>query len=158
MHSILAPSSRACLDCGRNMPRRSLSSAKWCRDRCLVAGGEGFLWCLWCLGLGGGGRVCAAVMHCIISCACNVRPRAYLLSLFYFILFFFICFIIILFFLLWHCWLGVRKSIIRPVKKFSDEVSGVGVVICLERGADCLHMVQLNKRVGAALSTICTDQ
>ena len=40
---------------------------------------------------------------------------------------------------LWHCWLGVRKSI-RPVK---IEWWGVGVVICLERGADCLHMVQL---------------
>jgi len=38
---------------------------------------------------------------------------------------------------LWHCWLGVRKSI-RPVK---IEWWGVGVVICLERGADCLHMV-----------------
>ena len=40
---------------------------------------------------------------------------------------------------LWHCWLGVRKSI-WPVK---IESWGVGVVICLERGADCLHMVQL---------------
>jgi len=40
---------------------------------------------------------------------------------------------------LWHCWLGVRKGI-RPVK---NEWWGVGVVICLERGADCLHMVQL---------------
>ena len=39
----------------------------------------------------------------------------------------------------WHCWLGVRKSI-RPVK---IEWWGVGVIICLERGADCLHMVQL---------------
>ena len=39
----------------------------------------------------------------------------------------------------WHCWLGVRKSI-QPVK---IEWWGVGVVICLERGADCLHMVQL---------------
>jgi len=38
-----------------------------------------------------------------------------------------------------HCWLGVRKSI-RPVK---IEWWGVGVVICLERGTDCLHMVQL---------------
>ena len=34
---------------------------------------------------------------------------------------------------------GVRKSI-RPVQ---IEWWGVGVVICLERGADCLHMVQL---------------
>ena len=40
----------------------------------------------------------------------------------------------------WHCWSGVRKSI-RPVKNF--EWWGVGVVICLERGADCLRMVQL---------------
>jgi len=36
------------------------------------------------------------------------------------------------------CWLGVRKRI-QPVK---TEWWGVGVVICLERGADCLHMVQ----------------
>jgi len=35
--------------------------------------------------------------------------------------------------------LGVRKSI-RPVK---IERRGFGVVVCLERGADCLHMVQL---------------
>ena len=35
--------------------------------------------------------------------------------------------------------LSVRKSI-RPVK---IEWYGVGVVICLEQGADCLHMVQL---------------
>ena len=40
---------------------------------------------------------------------------------------------------LWHCWLGVRRSI-RPVK---IKWWGVGVVICLQRGADCLHMVQL---------------
>ena len=40
---------------------------------------------------------------------------------------------------LWRCWLGVRKSM-RPVK---TDWWGVGVVICLERGADCLHMVQL---------------
>ena len=40
---------------------------------------------------------------------------------------------------LWHCWLDVRKSI-RPVK---IEWWGVDVVICLERGADCLHIVQL---------------
>jgi len=36
-----------------------------------------------------------------------------------------------------HCWFGVRKSI-RPVKWW-----GVGVVICLKRGTDCLHMVLL---------------
>ena len=41
--------------------------------------------------------------------------------------------------LLWHSWLGVSKSI-RPV---NIEWWGVDVVICLEWGADCLHMVQL---------------
>jgi len=40
---------------------------------------------------------------------------------------------------LWHCCLGVKKSI-RPVK---IEWWGVSVFICLEQGADCLHMVQL---------------
>jgi len=40
---------------------------------------------------------------------------------------------------LWHCWLGGRKGI-RPVKA---EWWGTGVVICLDRGADGLHMVQL---------------
>ena len=40
---------------------------------------------------------------------------------------------------LWHCWLGVRKNN-RSVK---IEWWGVGVIICLERGADCLHMVRL---------------
>jgi len=39
----------------------------------------------------------------------------------------------------WHCWLGVRKSI-QPVK---IEWWGTGVVICLECGANDLHMVQL---------------
>ena len=38
---------------------------------------------------------------------------------------------------LWHCWLDVRKSI-QPAK---IEWWGVGGVICLERGVDCLHMV-----------------
>ena len=38
---------------------------------------------------------------------------------------------------LWRCWLGGRKGI-RPVKKW---VAGVGMVICLEQGAD-LHMAQ----------------
>ena len=37
-----------------------------------------------------------------------------------------------------HCWLGGRKSI-RPEK---TEWWGVGMVICLEQGAD-LHMAQL---------------
>jgi len=40
---------------------------------------------------------------------------------------------------LWRCWLGIRKSI-QPV---NIEWWGVGVVICLERGAECLHIVQL---------------
>ena len=40
---------------------------------------------------------------------------------------------------LWHCWLGVKKSI-RPEK---IDWWGAGVVICLERVADCLHTVQL---------------
>ena len=41
--------------------------------------------------------------------------------------------------MLWHCWLGARKSI-RPVK---IKWWGVGMVMCLKLGADCLHMVQL---------------
>ena len=41
---------------------------------------------------------------------------------------------------LWHCWLGGRKRSIRPVK---TEWWGVGVVVCSERGADCLHVVHL---------------
>jgi len=40
---------------------------------------------------------------------------------------------------LWHCWLGIKKSI-QPIK---IEWRGAGVDICLERGANCLHMVQL---------------
>jgi len=40
---------------------------------------------------------------------------------------------------LWRCWLGGRKAI-WPVK---TEWWGTGVVICLERGANDLHMVQL---------------
>jgi len=39
---------------------------------------------------------------------------------------------------LWHCWLGVSNSI-HPV----NIVWYVGVVICLQREADCLYMVQL---------------
>jgi len=42
-------------------------------------------------------------------------------------------------YLLWHCWLGVRKRI-WPVQ---IEWWDVGAVICLERGADFLHMIQL---------------
>jgi len=40
---------------------------------------------------------------------------------------------------LWHCFSGPMKSI-WPVNNW---VWGVGVVVFLERGADCLHMVQL---------------
>ena len=40
---------------------------------------------------------------------------------------------------LWLCWLG-RKKGIRPVK---TEWWGTGVVICLERGPNDLHMAQL---------------
>jgi len=40
---------------------------------------------------------------------------------------------------LWRCWLGGRKRI-QPVK---TEWWGAGVVICLERGANDLHMIQL---------------
>jgi len=40
---------------------------------------------------------------------------------------------------LWCCWLRIRKSI-RPVK---IELWSVDVVICLERGANCLRVVQL---------------
>ena len=41
----------------------------------------------------------------------------------------------------WLCWLDVRKSI-QSVK---IEWWGVGVVICLERGASCLHTVQVQQ-------------
>jgi len=40
---------------------------------------------------------------------------------------------------IWHCWLGVRKSI-QPAK---TEWWGIGVVICLKWCADCLHIVRL---------------
>jgi len=40
---------------------------------------------------------------------------------------------------LWHCWLGISKSI-RSVK---NDWWGTGVIICLECGANDLHMVQL---------------
>ena len=40
---------------------------------------------------------------------------------------------------LWNCWLGVSKSI-QPVKV---DWWGVVMIICLKRGADCLHIVQL---------------
>jgi len=40
---------------------------------------------------------------------------------------------------LWHCWLGARKCT-WPVK---IDWWGVGVVICLDQGAGCVHLVQL---------------
>jgi len=40
---------------------------------------------------------------------------------------------------LWRCWLSSRKGI-RPVK---TEWLGIGMVICLELGANDVHMVQL---------------
>jgi len=71
--------------------------------------------------------VCVCVCFCIFSSAC--------------------CQLLVVLFLLptilpsvlWHCQLGVRKGT-WPVK---IECWGAGMVICLEQGADCLHMVQL---------------
>jgi len=54
---------------------------------------------------------------------------------------------------LWLCWLDMRKSI-RPVE---IERWGVGVVICLERGADCLHMVQLMPLPSPNLTISCLN-
>ena len=53
---------------------------------------------------------------------------------------------------LWHCWLGVRKSI-WPVK---IEWWGVVVVICLEQGADWLHMVKLMPTASQTPSTLAS--
>jgi len=53
---------------------------------------------------------------------------------------------------LWHCWLGVRKSI-RPAK---IEWWDVVVVICLERGADCLHMAHLMPLHPLTLSSLAS--
>ena len=39
---------------------------------------------------------------------------------------------------LWHCWIDTKKSIWTVKIEWWD----VGVVVCLERGADCLHVVQ----------------
>jgi len=47
-----------------------------------------------------------------------------------------------------YCWLGVRKSI-GPV---TIERRGVGVVICLERGAGCLHMVAYGRTLSSLAS------
>jgi len=40
---------------------------------------------------------------------------------------------------LWHCWLGARKGIQSVKTEWWD----IGVVVCLERGAYGLYMVQL---------------
>jgi len=53
---------------------------------------------------------------------------------------------------LWHCWLSIRKSI-QPVK---IEWWVVDVVSCLERGADCLHMVQLMPLLPKTLSSFAS--
>ena len=51
---------------------------------------------------------------------------------------------------LWHCWLGTRKST-RPIK---IEWWGVGMVICLEQGADCLHMMPLHTKTQSSLASL----
>jgi len=44
---------------------------------------------------------------------------------------------------LWHCWLGIRKSI-WPVKKLSDEMlEWLVLVTCLKQGTNDVHIVQL---------------
>jgi len=86
---------------------------------------------------------------------CHKFPKQWLLSFLYTYFYSFIhnpdCAIC---FILWytvcmpsvllHCWLGVSKSI-WPVKIewWDVDVSVWCVCICLEWGADCLHMVQL---------------
>jgi len=42
----------------------------------------------------------------------------------------------------WHHWLGILKSI-QPVTTWVHEYLGAGIVICLQQGANDLHMVQL---------------
>jgi len=56
-----------------------------------------------------------------------------------------------LWFCYWQCWLDISKSI-RLVK---IEWWGVGVAICLERGADCLHRVQLMPLLSRNLIISC---
>jgi len=53
--------------------------------------------------------------------------------------------------LLSHCWFGIK--IIRPVK---IEWWAAGVVICLVRGTDCLHVVQLMPLHPKTLSFLAT--
>jgi len=78
-------------------------------------------------------RWCPARSHCFASCCCweLLMPSV-----------------------LWHCWLSIRKSI-RPLK---IERWGVDVVICLELGADCLHMVQLMSLASQTPSSLASFQ
>ena len=63
-----------------------------------------------------------------------------------------LCFYCTFLLMLWYCWLSVRKSI-RPVK---IKWWGVDVVICLERGADCLHMLRLMPLHPQTLSSLAS--
>jgi len=69
------------------------------------------------------------------------------------------CYYVLLSFMpwmLWHCWLGVRRSI-WPVK---IEWWGVGVVICLKWGADWLHIVHLmplHPQTQSSLASVKSD-
>jgi len=49
-----------------------------------------------------------------------------------------------------HCWMGIKKSI-RPVKNW---VMDTGVVICLECGANDLHMVQYATATSSSLTSV----
>jgi len=53
---------------------------------------------------------------------------------------------------LWHCWLGIRRSIQSVKIEWWD----VSVVICLKRGADCLHVVQLMPLLSKAPSSLAS--
>jgi len=82
-------------------------------------------------------RLCAVAfpntfVFCDGSCGSSVIAIHELCSVYYFASFYVAS-------VLWRCWLGGRKSI-RPVK---TEWWGAGMVVCLERGANDLHMVQL---------------
>ena len=52
---------------------------------------------------------------------------------------------------LWHCWLGVRKS----TQSVKIEWWNVDVTVCLEQGADCLHVVQLMPLPSQNSNTSC---
>ena len=86
---------------------------------------------------GHGNQFCWLYSHSHIECVCGRRqlvaqPGGLTLVYGYLLL----CFRIYVPSVLWRCWLGGRKGI-WPVKKL--ECWGVGMVICLERGAD-LHV------------------